>query len=90
MLSQTQNIDNGFMLFTENTALSSPVAVVNYQYYGNIEEVKKYILSEKEKLQCIVGKNGIIDNIIPLGKSQQPELWDYADGVDTIEFLSRI
>ncbi|MFH0864548.1 MAG: acyl-CoA reductase [Bacteroidota bacterium] len=90
LLNKTKNIDNGFMLFTENTALSSPVSVLNYQQYNNIEEVKKYILSEKDKLQCVAGKESIMENITPLGKSQQPELWDYADGVDTMKFLLRI
>ena len=36
----------------------------------------------KDKIQCIVGKNHI-----PFGKAQSPQLWDYADGIDTIEFL---
>lgn len=90
MLNQTMNIDNGFMLFVENEALSSPVSVVNYQQYNNVEEVKEYILSEKDKLQCVVGKVSIMENIIPFGKSQQPELWDYADGVDTIKFFTGI
>jgi hypothetical protein len=90
LLTQTQNIDNGFMLFTENAALSSPVAVMNYQYYKDIEEVRKNILSEKNKLQCVVGNESIMENMIPFGKSQQPELWDYADGADTIEFLSKL
>jgi hypothetical protein len=25
-----------------------------------------------------------------LDHAQQPELWDYADGIDTIEFLTKI
>lgn len=90
LLNQTKNIDNGFILFTENNTLSSAVSVVNYQQYKNTEEVKKYLLSEKDKLQCVVGNANYIENVIPFGKSQQPELWDYADGVDTIEFLTKL
>jgi len=37
----------------------------------------------------VVSKN-LIENSIPFGKTQQPELWDYADNVDTLEFLLSI
>jgi len=29
-------------------------------------------------------------NSIPFGKTQQPELWDYADNVDTLQFLIKL
>ena len=35
-----------------------------------------------EQLQCVVSKKDI-----SFGNTQQPNLWDYADGVDTVEFL---
>jgi hypothetical protein len=28
-----------------------------------------------------------IENAIPLGEAQSPSLWNYADGVDPINFL---
>ncbi|HNW98538.1 MAG TPA: acyl-CoA reductase [Bacteroidales bacterium] len=90
MMNQTKYIDNDFMLFTENAALSSPIAIVNYQRYKNTEEVKKYIADEKDKLQCVIGNENIFNNGYPFGKSQQPELWDYADGVDTLAFLLKL
>lgn len=90
LMCQTKFIDNGFMLFVENDELSSPISVINYQRYKDIEEVKKYLLSEKEKLQCVVGDILQIENAVPFGMSQQPALWDYADKVDAIEFLSGI
>ena len=44
--------------------------------------VKQQVRSAERKIQCIVGKHNI-----PFGKAQSPHLWDYADGIDTIEFL---
>ena len=44
-----------------------------------------FIAENKEKLQCVVSKNDI-----PFGQTQNPNLWDYADGVDTIEFLKSL
>ena len=38
-----------------------------------------------EKLQCVVGQGHT-----PFGKAQQPELWDYADGVNTMAFLANL
>jgi hypothetical protein len=38
-----------------------------------------------EKIQCVVGHG-----FIPFGKAQQPELWDYADGVNTMAFLAEL
>jgi hypothetical protein len=42
------------------------------------------------KIQCIVSKDGKFKGSIPFGTAQQPELTDYADGVDTLNFLSQL
>ena len=47
------------------------------------------ILAESENIQCIVANN-FIKNEVKFGQTQHPKLWDYADGVNTIEFLSKI
>jgi hypothetical protein len=53
-----------------------------YEYYSDLEKVEDFISENKQQLQCVVSKNDI-----PFGQTQQPKLWDYADGVDTIDFL---
>ena len=50
--------------------------------YDDIETVEQFIEENAEQLQCVVSKKDI-----PFGNTQQPNLWDYADGVDTVEFL---
>lgn len=79
--------DNGFVLFKEGEALSSPIGVINYQYYKSEVEVENYIKTNKNKIQCIVSKTNWSFNTYDLGEAQQPELWEYADNVDTIKFL---
>jgi hypothetical protein len=74
--------DTGYLLFKEERKISSPVAVLYYEYYESQDAVKQQTELLKEKIQCVVGRNGI-----PFGKAQSPHLWDYADGIDTIEFL---
>lgn len=82
-------LDNEFMLLKEDTGFSSPISVVFYEKYTSKYAVKKKLEAEAENIQCIVTKCGL-PNEIPFGKAQNPELWDYADGVDTIDFLLKI
>ncbi|MCX6325306.1 MAG: acyl-CoA reductase [Bacteroidia bacterium] len=74
--------DTGYLLLKQETGLSSPVSVLNYEYYDSQTALKQQTKLLKEKIQCVVGKN-----TIPFGKAQSPHLWDYADGIDTIGFL---
>jgi hypothetical protein len=48
--------------------------------------VKSKLENDREQIQCIVSK-GLIENSVPFGQTQKPALWDYADNVDTIQFL---
>lgn len=82
-------LDNEFMLLKEDPGFSSPISIVFYEKYTSKYAVKKKLESESENIQCLVTKAGL-PNEIPFGKAQYPELWDYADGVDTIEFLLKI
>ena len=74
--------DTGYILLKKSSALSSPVAVLHYDYYNGPEEVSSEISLNRERIQCITGRD-----FIPFGDSQFPHLWDYADGIDTLDFL---
>jgi hypothetical protein len=74
--------DTGYILLKENKGLSSPVSVLYYEYYDTQHAVKQQTELLKEKIQCVVSRSST-----PFGKAQSPHLWDYADGIDTIEFL---
>jgi hypothetical protein len=76
-------LDNNFMLLMEHEQLQAPLSMVYYHYYSNEEEVKNYLEVHKEQLQCIVG----ID-YLPFGSTQEPQIKDYADGIDTMQWLS--
>jgi Acyl-CoA reductase (LuxC) len=89
LMSNFKLLDNGFLTIKEDSSYSSPISSVFYEFYDSIEDLKKRLETENEQIQCIVSK-GAIENSIPFGKTQKPELWDYADNVDTIAFLSSI
>ncbi len=85
LMNQVELIENGFLLLKEDKSLHSPLSVLNYEFYDSLEEVKKTLEIKKESIQCVVGSE-----FVPFGKSQNPEVNDYADGVDTLEFLLSI
>jgi hypothetical protein len=74
--------DTGYLLLKEESKISSPVSVLYYEFYESQDAVRKQTELLTESIQCVVGRCGI-----PFGKAQSPHLWDYADGIDTIEFL---
>lgn len=82
-------LDNGFITLKEDTSYASPISSVFYEYYDDLETVKTKLEEDKNQIQCIVS-NGLIPNSIPFGKTQKPELWDYADDVDTLDFLETL
>lgn len=81
--------ENGFLLLKEDKGYASPIATLFYEYYEDINSLIKKIEEDKEHIQCVVSK-GIVSNEIDFGETQKPSLWDYADNVDTIEFLQSL
>ena len=82
LMGSNKLVENGFLLMKEDKSLLSPVAMLYYEYYDDIETVEQFIEENAEQLQCVVSKKDIA-----FGNTQKPNLWDYADGVDTVEFL---
>jgi hypothetical protein len=88
-MSNFQLLDNEFLTIKEDSSYSSPISSVFYEYYNDIEAVTTQLHKEADQIQCIVSNN-LIENSIPFGQTQKPKLWDYADNVDTLHFLSNI
>jgi hypothetical protein len=82
--------DNGFLLLTESYAYSSPVSVLFFERYRDIETVKNRLVADEEQIQCIVSDKTVFPEAVDFGQTQRPELWDYADNADTMSFLIQI
>ncbi len=80
-------IDNGFLLIRENSQLVSPISVVFYETYKSDKAIDIFLGQNKESIQCVVAGGAYEPESIPFGSTQSPELWDYADNVNTLEFL---
>lgn len=89
LMSNFDLLDNEFLTIKEDVSYASPIASVFYEYYDNLENLKIKLTNDKDQIQCIVSNN-IIENSIDFGQTQKPNLWDYADNVDTIQFLLKI
>ncbi|WP_372917123.1 acyl-CoA reductase [Salegentibacter sp.] len=89
LMSNFKLLENGFLILKEDRGYSSPIATVFYETYKDSEELNEHLQNEKDKLQCIVKKNPGI-NEVSFGETQKPQLWDYADNIDTMEFLLKI
>lgn len=87
LLNRIKIFDNGFLLLKEDMNISSPIGVLFFEYYDDLEKVKVNLLKNKDKIQCVVTNSYKIEGSVPFGKTQSPELFDYADNIDTIEFL---
>ena len=81
MMSSKFYMTNNGVVLREDPSLFSPISVLNYEFY----EDKNALLDDlkvNEDIQCIIGRDSV-----PFGESQCPGLMDYADGVDTMQFL---
>ncbi|QAR31085.1 acyl-CoA reductase [Ornithobacterium rhinotracheale] len=88
MMKQIPIMDNGFVLLEENDALFSPIGVVYYEKYRSQEDLNQALPLLEDKIQCLVSENfNSILKTTPLGQAQRPKLWDYADGIDTMEWI---
>ncbi len=72
------------VLLVEEPSPFSAIAQLHYQYYNDVKTVEK-ALEENDSVQCIVGKN-----LTPFGEAQCPQLHNYADGKDTLQFLLQL
>ena len=81
LLNNVFYMTSGSILLVENENLFSPISVVHYEYYDDVKKLKND-LSVQQDIQCISGTD-----FTAFGEAQQPGLFAYADGVDTMQFL---
>jgi len=86
LMSEFDLLENGFLMLKEDVSYASPIASLFYEYYDDLEQLQQKLQNDADHIQCMVSSE--IDNAVPFGQTQQPSLSDYADGVDTLEFLS--
>ena len=89
LMSLFQLLENGFLLLKEDEHYGSPIATLFYEYYTDVDSLKEKLTTDAEKIQCVVAHNFTTEEVA-FGETQTPQLWDYADGVDTLNFLLKL
>lgn len=84
ILNKKYYMTNDSILLIEDPSLFSPISQLNYEFYTDKNKLSE-TLSEQTDLQCIIGKDHL-----PFGKSQTPTINDYADGIDTLQFICNL
>lgn len=83
LLNQESFLTNDFLLLREHREVSTPVSVLHYESYANGADLNAGLETVQDQIQCTVGIGHL-----PFGTAQCPGPMDYADGVDTMDFLT--
>lgn len=87
LLNKIPHMDGGYFMLKHDEAMASPVAVVYYEYYDDLEQLGDQLNAKADHLQCVVSNTNIGYPTIPFGQAQYPKIDEYADGIDTLNFL---
>jgi hypothetical protein len=90
LIDQTPHLDNGFLLLKQDTAIASPIATLYYEEYNTQTAIIEHLNQNLNLLQCVVSNIEGAPLRVDFGQTQQPELWDFADSVDTMKFLETL
>ncbi len=82
LVNREPHLDTGFLLLRQSEQLVSPISVLYYENFKDQAHLDSLLESHNSKIQCVVRQGHI-----SFGQAQSPEVWDYADGVDTMKFL---
>jgi hypothetical protein len=86
-------LENGFVLLREGDGWGSPVGALTYSYHDGVEDALRACREFREGIQCVVTRTGEPTEDLPvvrMGAAQTPRPWDYADGVDVMQFLAEL
>ena len=90
LLNKDKIFQGEVIFLKEDTSYFSRIANLHYEEYDNIEGLKTRIKNDNELIQVVAtGSGNLLDfeREVTFGKTQEPAIDDYADGVDTMKFL---
>ncbi len=89
ILNKIKYESNGCILMREATEIASPISVVYYEFYDDLAVLNHQLIAKKDEIQLVVSNASTLLDlpIFNFGEAQKPSLSDYADGVDTLQFL---
>jgi hypothetical protein len=90
MVNRVPHLSNNALILQASAEISSPLSVLHYEFYNDLNELSDHLIKSNDLIQCILSEEKYLKNALPFGTSQVPALWDYADGVNTLQFLQKL
>ncbi len=84
ILNKKYYMSSGSLLLVEEPSVFSPISQLNYEFYSDRQQLEDSI-QKMDELQCVTGAGHL-----SFGQAQCPGINDYADAVDTMDFLARL
>jgi len=85
MMQQKEVLENEVLLLTPSEEIFSPVSVLHYERYNDLNALNNTLQALEDDIQCRVSKKDV-----SFGMAQRPRLNEFADGVDTMKFLATL
>ena len=81
--------DLGGYIAVENDSFPSEISQINYCYYNDLKQMQEWLIEHDNELQCVA--TSLIDHPrrVNFGQAQYPTLWNVADGIDVMQFLTQ-
>jgi hypothetical protein len=92
LLNKDSFLHNSCIILKEDSSFTSRISTIHYEQYSDLAQVERSLVTDQKRIQCVVSREGLLRNIktVPFGQSQNTNLNDYADGIDTMTFLSKL
>jgi len=89
LLNQSRIIYNDYLIVKpENEKLNTPVGLLYYEEYEDLDSVREKVAGLKEKIYAVVGRYDV-DEVpgVGFGETQASDIFDDPDHIDTGKFL---
>ncbi len=91
IINQVPHLHLGALILTPQEDIASRIGCVHYEYYDDPLDLAAMLAKNREAIQCVVSQQSIAGwDVVPFGQTQRPQLAQYADGVDTMQFLTTL
>lgn len=88
LINRVPHINLDHLILKEDEMIASRIGCVHYTFYHDQNMLTEELNAKQNEIQCLISIEPIsgCPHVKP-GQSQYPSLGQYADGVDTMEFL---
>ena len=95
LLEKVKFLTNNFLIVKEDESIATPVSVLNYEMYDDLNILVQKLIQQADDIQCIISSNELNmpkfkEMHFNFGEAQYPAVNDFADGIDTMKFISEL